>query len=253
MRILGEDMQEQIVKVNQQFTDDKGVPKCYDLANGKYDVRMKIGPSFKTQQEKTSQQLMQMAQNYPQILQVAGDIIFDNLNFAGADKIAERLRRSMPPALTDDPRKKPAELLAQQNQQQAQQIEQMTAMLDKLNEDLRTKAIEAEYSQQHRADEDRLEQLPGRAQERRTDLIKAETQATSDAEHRGRLRAQIAMVEMQVRGMASGAAAQAAEQPGPVPAVAGMGMPPQAGQPAPMGGTAAIPAAVPQLTPQGMG
>ena len=251
VRILGEDMQEQIVKVNQQFTDDKGVPKCYDLANGKYDVRMKIGPSFKTQQEKTSQQLMQMAQNYPQILQVAGDIIFDNLNFAGADKIAERLRRSMPPALTDDPSKKPAEMLAQQNQQQAQQIEQMTAMLNKLNEDLRTKAVEAEYSQ-------RIEQMKIESSDRQAalkaqvDLIKAETQATSD-QSIAALRAQIAMVEMQVRGMASGAAAQAAEQPGPVPAVAGMGMQPQAGQPAPMGGTAAIPAAVPQLTPQGTG
>ena len=164
VRILGEDMQEQIVKVNQQFTDDKGVPKCYDLANGKYDVRMKIGPSFKTQQEKTSQQLMQMAQNYPQILQVAGDIIFDNLNFAGADKIAERLRRSMPPALTDDPSKKPAELLAQQNQQQAQQIEQMTAMLNKLNEDLRHQGRRGRIQSAHRADEDRVERPPGGAQ-----------------------------------------------------------------------------------------
>jgi len=46
-------------------------------------------------------------------------IIALDLNFNGADKIAERLRRSMPPGLADDGAdKKPAEVLAQQNQQQ---------------------------------------------------------------------------------------------------------------------------------------
>ena len=164
VRILGEDMQEKIVAVNQQFKDEYGAVKCYDLANGKYDVRMKIGPSFKTQREQTASQLVELSQNFPQLMQVAGDIVFDNLNLPGAEKIADRLRKSMPPGLTDDPNKKPQEMLAAQNQQQAQQIEQMTAALTKLTDDVRSKTIEAEYSQRIEQMKIRVERPPGRAQ-----------------------------------------------------------------------------------------
>ena len=241
VRILGEDMQEQIVKVNQKFTDDHGVTKCYDLANGKYDVRMKIGPSFKTQQEKTSKQLLELTQSYPQLIQVAGDIIFDNLNFKGANQIADRLRRSMPPGLADDASKKPQELLAQQNQQQAQQIEQMTAQLNKLGQDLQTKAIEAEYSM-------RIEQMKIESSDRQaamkaqTDVIKAEAQLKSAEDivmFKAQVSNQMANLQRQIAAMATGAAAEAAEQPGPGDAMAGAGMPP-------MGGTAAAPPAAPQ-------
>ena len=237
VRILGEDMQEEIVKVNQQFTDERGVTRCYDLANGKYDVRMKIGPNFKTQREQTASQLVELSQNFPQLMQVAGDIVFDNLNLPGAEKIADRLRKSMPPGLTDDPSKKPQEMLAAQNQQQAQQIEQMTAALTKLTDDVRSKTIEAEYSQ-------RIEQMKIESSDRQAalkaqvDLIKAEASLTS-TENIALLKSQVADLQRQIALMASGAAAEAAEQPGPGEAMAGAGMPPN-------GGGAAIPPAAPQ-------
>jgi hypothetical protein len=238
VRILGEDMQEEIVRVNQQFTDDHGVTRCYDLANGKYDVRMKIGPSFKTQREQTASQLVELSQNFPQLMQVAGDIVFDNLNLPGAEKIADRLRKSMPPGLTDDPSKKPQEMLAAQNQQQAQQIEQMTAALTKLTDDIRAKTIEAEYSQ-------RIEQMKIESSDRQAalkaqvDLIKAEASLTS-TENIALLKSQVADLQRQITLMASGAAAEAAEQPEAGESMAGAGMPP-------MGGTAAAPPAAPQL------
>lgn len=241
VRILGEDMTEQIVKVNQKFQDDYGNEKCYDLVNGKYDVRMKIGPSFKTQQQQTSQQLMELSQNNPQLMQIAGDIIFDNLNFRGADKIAERIRRSLPPAMTDDASKKPAEMLAQQNQQQAQQIEHMTATLQKLTDDIRAKTIEAEYSQ-------RIEQMKIESSDRQaamkaqTEVLKAEAQMKSTEDiaiFKAQVANQLAYLQQQVAAMASGAAAEAAERPETGEAMAGAGMPLN-------GGGAAAPPAAPQ-------
>jgi len=204
-------------------------------------VRLKIGPSFKTQQQETASQLVELSRNFPQLMQVAGDVVFDNLNFAGSEKIADRLRKSMPPALTEDQSQKPAEMLAQQNQQQAQQIEQMTQMLNKLSDDVRTKTIEAEYSM-------RIEQMKIESSDRQAalkaqvDLVKAEAQLTS-TENLALLKAQIIDLQRQIAGMASGAAAEAAEQPAPGEMMAGAGMPPQGA----MGGTAAAPAAPPQF------
>ena len=233
VRILGPDMQEKIVKVNQRFRDDYGVDRCYDLTNGKYDVRMKIGPTFKNQQEKTETQLVELSRNFPQLMQVAGDVIFDNLNFNGAEKIADRLRKAMPPALTDDPSKKPAELLAAQNQQQAQMIEQLTAVLNKQSEEIRSQRIKAES-------DERIEQMKIESSDRQAsmkaqiDLIKMEASLTS-TENIAVLKAQVAELQAQIARMASGAAAEASIPPEPAEAMAGPPVPPQgppAGPPA---------------------
>jgi hypothetical protein len=230
VRILGEDMQEEIVQVNQTFQDDYGAEKCYDLANGKYDVRLKIGPSFKTQQQETAAQVTELSRNFPQLMTVAGDIVFDNLNFAGAEKIADRLRRSMPPELTEDTDKKPQQLLAQQNAQQAQQIEQLTAALNKLSDDVRAKRIESESSME--IEKMKIDSSDRQAAMRaQVDLVKVEAQLTS-TENIALLKAQVIDLQRQIAGMASGAAAEAAE---PEPGEGG-GMPP----------AAALPAAAPQ-------
>jgi len=240
VRILGEDMAEEIVQVNQQFQDAYNQPQCYDLANGKYDVRLKIGPSFKTQQQETAAQVTELSRNFPQLMTVAGDIVFDNLNFAGAEKIAERLRRAMPPNLTEDSGKKPAEMLAQQNAQQAQQIEQLTAALNKLSDDVRAKRIESESSME-------IEKMKIESSDRQAalkaqvDLVKLESSLTS-TENIALLRQQVVMLQAQVAAMASGAAAESAEPPEPAEGMQGAGMPP----PGAMGGMAAVPPAAPQ-------
>jgi hypothetical protein len=241
VRILGEDMQEEIVTVNEKFKDDYGKEQCYDLASGKYDVRLKIGPSFKTQQQETAAQVTELSRNFPQLMTVAGDIVFDNLNFAGAEKIADRLRRAMPPNLTEDAGKKPAELLAQQNAQQAQQIEQLTAALNKLSEDVRGKRIEAESQQQIELMkiESSDRQAAMRAQ---VDLVKVEAQLSS-TENIALLKSQVADLERQIAYMASGAAAQSEEPQEPGEGMEGAGMPP----PGAMGGMAALPPAAPQV------
>jgi hypothetical protein len=231
VRILGEDMKEKIVAVNQTFRDEYGAVRCYDLANGKYDVRLKIGPSFKTQREQTAAQLAELAQNFPQLMQVAGDVVFDNLNFAGSEKIAERLRRSMPPALTQDGQQKPQELLAAQNQQQAQQIEQMTQILQQQADEIRGKKIEAES-------EAEIERMKIESSDRQAalraqvDLVKLEAQLSS-SENIALLRSQVAELQAQVNAMASGAAAEAAERPEPGETMPGGGPPPGMQMPQP--------------------
>jgi len=227
VRILGADMTEKIVKVNQRYRDEQNIERCYDLQNGQYDVRLKIGPTFKNQQEKTESQLLELARVYPPLMQIAGDVVFDNLNFNGADKIAERLRRSMPPGLADDGAdKKPAEVLAQQNQQQSQMIDQLSAALSKANDDIRGKRIEAESNERieimkiESSDRQAALDSDTRIQIERMKIAAADSSITAQ-ENIAWMKAEMAALQIQVARMATGAAAESS-----IPPPVGPPMPP---------------------------
>lgn len=204
VRILGEDQAAKIVKVNQQYVDEYGAPRNYDLTGAEYDVRLKVGPNWKTDQEKASEMLTQLAQAYPPLMQIAGDLVFDNLQFKGSDKIADRLRRSLPPALQDKPELKPQQMLVQQNQQQAMQIEQLSQALQQTTDDLRTKRLQIESDERMKQAEiessDRQAALKAQV-----DLVTADAKLTSQESIAG-LREELAMLKLQIARMATGAA-----------------------------------------------
>lgn len=237
VRILGEDLKEEIVKVNQRWTDDRGQEHCYDLLNGKYDVRLKIGPNYETDREKTEAMVTELARAYPPLMQMAGDLVLKNMNFRGAEQIAERLRKSLPPGLADDGKANPVELLAAQNQQMAQTVEELTALVQKQNEDIRTARIEAESKE-------RIEQAKIESSDRQAALnaqvkILELNEKLTSTENIALLRAEMAQLQAQINDMASGRAAmetaasleeqppEMTPQPGPQPEAPPMGGPPE--------------------------
>jgi len=96
LRILGTDGGEDYVEINKPGPDG-GV--LNDLTRGKYDVNVTIGPSFSTQRQEASEIYMGMAQNNPQIMGVAGDLVFKSLDLPLSDDIAERLKTMLPPPI----------------------------------------------------------------------------------------------------------------------------------------------------------
>ena len=230
VRILGEDKAQQIVKVNQQFRDWDGQDKCYDLTSGQYDVVAAVGPTSPTQRQETWETLTQLAQAYPQLIQIAGDILFENADFPGADKLADRLRKTLPPGLADAPgnQQQQLQMLAGQNQQLNQAVEQLTQALQNANETIRNKQVEA---QSH----ERIEQAKIESSDRQAtlkaqvDVYTAQTkiQSTEDIES---LRASLALVEAQIARMNSGAGTEATPAPVmPPPAPGAPGAPVPAG------------------------
>jgi len=139
VRIMGEDGQEDSVTINKPYTNADGKQIEHDLTRGKYDVRISVGPSYKTRRSQTVDLLMQWAQSDPRIMQVAGDIIAKNLDVPYADELASRLSRLLPPGLVEekDPEKKAqmdqAAQQAQQQQQQAMAI-QVQQVLSEIEE-----------------------------------------------------------------------------------------------------------------------
>lgn len=99
IRVIGEDDSNEQVKINGEYEDKEGIVNLHDLTSGKYDLTVKSGPSFTTRREEAAQQMMQLVQSFPDAAPIIGDLIAKNLDWPGADDIAERLQAMLPPQI----------------------------------------------------------------------------------------------------------------------------------------------------------
>ena len=92
IRILGKDMKEKIVSIN----DGNGI----DFSVGKYDVDISAEASYSTQREEFIQKMDTILPKIPpEQVAVISDILFNMMDFNKADEIAERIKRTIPPAI----------------------------------------------------------------------------------------------------------------------------------------------------------
>lgn len=144
-RIIGEEGEQEIIAINQIF-EKKGEKVIYDLGAGKYDVTVETGPSFATKRQEALASMLDLTKAYPQVAQVAGDLMVKNMDWPGAQEIAERLKKTLAPGLADDDKEKkpiPPEAQAQM-QQMNQMIEQLTGQLTAVSEEMKNKKLELE-------------------------------------------------------------------------------------------------------------
>lgn len=94
--IMGQDGQVTTVPIGQPYQENDQVV-FHDLTKGKYTVTLSEGPDYESQRSEASDKLMEVSQKYPEFMKLAGDIIFRNMSFDGADEIADRLRSQIPP------------------------------------------------------------------------------------------------------------------------------------------------------------
>jgi hypothetical protein len=104
IRVLGQDGTAQAVPVNQgqggagsPAAGELGrIEKIYDLTVGKYDLTVESGPSFTTRREEAASQMIELIRAYPQAAPLIGDLLAKNLDWPGADEIAQRLSAMLP-------------------------------------------------------------------------------------------------------------------------------------------------------------
>lgn len=147
VRIIGEDGTQETKHINQEgpLTDKKGNPMqepeidpntgqpvqgpdgnplmktimaMHDLTSGKYDLTVTTGPSYTTKREEAAASMTEMIRAFPPSAQVVGPLLAKNLDWPGADEIAEKLEAlssgQLPPEVT------------KQMEEGKQQIEQLT-------------------------------------------------------------------------------------------------------------------------------
>lgn len=147
-RILGEDGTpdnvvldpEQEQPVREIRTNDNIIKKIYNLNIGKYDVTVSVGPSFTTKRQEAAEQMVQVVQAYPKLLDIIGDKMFSNLDWPGADEIADRLKKLLPPELqeTDEEGNPNGQL----NEQAMQIIAELKAALEEEKQGKSAKELE---------------------------------------------------------------------------------------------------------------
>lgn len=145
-RIIGDDGQQKIVTINQP-TEEKGKQVLYQLDAGKYDVTIDVGPSFATKRQEAVTSMLEVVRSYPQLAQIAGDILVKNMDWPGAQEFADRIKKTLPPGLADEDKEKKQEIPPQvqaQMQQMNQMVEQLTKQLHDAHDTIDMKRVEIE-------------------------------------------------------------------------------------------------------------
>ena len=136
IRILGEDDSEEFIEINKSIPGYDGEPMLLnDLSAGRFDIKVTTGPSYTTKRIEAAESMMSFVQAFPQAGQVAGDLIAGNMDWPGADAIAHRLKKMVPPELLEgedgDDQQPPPQPDPMQQKMQEFQLESMQADITK--------------------------------------------------------------------------------------------------------------------------
>jgi hypothetical protein len=200
VRILREDESYDMVDLNQKVIDnDTGeVVVVNDMQVGSYDVTCRAGPSFRNRQQETVEAITALAQTDPTLMQIAGDLLLQNISTPAASQIAERKRIQMiaqglipQSQMTKEELEEMAAKMQAQGQQQAPdpamvlaQAEQMKAQADMMKAQVDAQKVQNETMRiQLQAQNDQNELVADQAKTQvdvfnaQTNRIKAQVEA----------------------------------------------------------------------------
>ena len=170
LRVMGGDDKKtpENVKVNQPVEDkETGMEKIYDLTAGKYDLTVTSGPSYTTKREEAANQMIELLRAFPQAAPYIGDLLAKNLDWPGAEEIAERLEKMLPPQLKDEEGVNPE---VQAMQMQMGQMQEAMKMMQQENQALQNEAKIKEQELMIKAKEAQIKEYQAQ-----TDRMEAET------------------------------------------------------------------------------
>jgi hypothetical protein len=166
IRILGEDMAPKVMRLAkegqpapQQGMDtpkDDPNARLYDLNVGTYDVVVKVGPSYSTQREQAVTQLTELIRSAPEAAPIIGDILVSNMDIPGAQEIAKRLKKMLPPQLQEGAEGQPQQPqippeMIEQGKQAIAENADLKAQLQQAKGDTQIKGAELQLKQQELA------------------------------------------------------------------------------------------------------
>jgi len=150
MRIIGEDGKPDLVEINTYGVDEEGVYRVLnDTTIGEYDIVMDTGPGYNSKRQEAIESMMPLLAADPSLMQIAGDLFFRNMDFHGAQTIADRLAAANPMSKIDEKSKIPPQVqmqlaMSQQQLQAMQQQVQQLQMTIKQRSDIEAVKQEAE-------------------------------------------------------------------------------------------------------------
>ena len=156
MRIIGYDGKPDLVAINTPQENPEGDAVntvLHDMSVGEYDIVMDTGPGYSSKRQAAVDAMMPLINGNAELFAVAGDLIFRNMDFPGAEIIADRLAASNPMSQIDEKSPIPPQVQMQlkanqaQMQQMAQQLEKMQMFIqqrqdiEQVKQDAETKRV----------------------------------------------------------------------------------------------------------------
>lgn len=131
VRILGLDGKESAVMADpnheggaQKAGPETDVEQIFNPLVGRYDVSIDTGPSYQTQRQEAATAMTEISSRAPVLMQAAPDLVVGSFDFPNKDELVQRLRRTVPAQLLGDQDEQQAKM-QQQLEQQGQQLQQM--------------------------------------------------------------------------------------------------------------------------------
>ena len=152
-RIIGMDGQTTMAKINpmqpepvRELKDQNGVTieKIYNPSVGRYDVVVTTGPSYLTKRQEAMDAMSQILQGSPQLWAVAGDLFVKNMDWPGAEELAERLRKTIDPKLLQDQDDPALQAANQQIQVLTQEMQAMQQMLQNVQQSMEAQKMKVD-------------------------------------------------------------------------------------------------------------
>jgi hypothetical protein len=151
-RVIGIDGEVSMAKINpeqdepvKKIVDEAGIviEKIYNPSVGYYDVVATTGPGYMTKRQEAMEAMAQILQGNPQLWAVAGDLFVKNMDWPGAQELAERLAKTIDPKLLSTDDEDPALQAAQQQiQAMGQEMEGMHTMLQNVSKSMEAQDME---------------------------------------------------------------------------------------------------------------
>jgi hypothetical protein len=128
VRVLGEDGQEKMEQINALVMTEMGPQPVNDMTVGKYDVRVQVGPSYSSRREEARDGMFEFLRVMPAAAPLIADLMAKMQDWPEADRVAERLRKALPPGVAEEQEEEmtPEQMQAKQAQMQQQQMQMQT-------------------------------------------------------------------------------------------------------------------------------
>lgn len=149
MAILKEDDTEEFVTINQEVMADDGEPMLLNnLSDGRFNVKVTTGPSYTTKRLEAADSMVEFMRAVPSAAGLIGDLIAKNMDWPGAEEMAERLKNAIPEEIRgQDPDAEPQQPDPMAEAMNELLMRSQTAEIDKAEADAVKTMAEAEKTQ----------------------------------------------------------------------------------------------------------
>lgn len=154
VKIMGDDEVISAVEINAPNAINEIMN---DMTGGEYTVTVESGPAYQTLRQEAAELFSDMAHNNIELMKIAGDLIIGEMDIPGAQKIAARIKKSIPPQLTEgenpedrnsvDGKLEQIGQIKQQIDMQQQQMEEQAQMLAEMEQKAKDATIKAREAQ----------------------------------------------------------------------------------------------------------